>query len=870
VRIVVGLLRLAVSLALVLALVVGVLSAAITFRALPQTSGTLEVDGLEAPVTVIRDDAGIARIYADSPQDLFFAQGFVHAQERMWQMEVWRHISAGRLSELFGRSTLETDRFIRTLGWRLAAARDLEALSDEARNAAEAYADGVNAWLDTHGESLSLPFVVTGLRAGNGGLGGYDVEPWTPLDSLAFQKVQAWNLGGNMSQEIFRMLADEHLGDAALTDELFPAYRKDAPVITPADRLGAAVPVDGPSTVAAPSLPAPAVHDVEVAEAWRDVAAAGGRAVELAGLSPAGGLAAEGGIGSNGWVVGPELAATGEALLANDPHLGIGMPSVWFMNGLHCRRVTEACPYDVAGVSFPGTPAVVLGHNARVAWGATNVDPDVQDLFVERIDPEDPTRYILAGESVAFELREERIEVAGAPPEVIEVRATAHGPILNDVDPRLEDADPVALRWTALSEVDGTFEAIFRLNTAASFDDFRAALAGYGSPSQNFVYADVDGHIGYQLPGLIPIRAGGATGSRPVRGDDGEHEWTGYVPFDQLPWQYDPPGGVIVTANNAPVDAAYPYRLGSEWDPGYRAARIIERLAEAAVGGITSDEMRAIQSDTIPLRASRLQAALAELPLEPETGDGSALLELIREWAGSCSIDNRGCAAYHAFEYRLIGALFEDELGPLSREYVGGDVSFEATMMLIRDPEAGWWDDTRTDVRESALDIAERTLDATAKELRDALGAPEQWTWGALHGATFREETLGTSGIGPLEWYLNRGPVPAAGAPGAVLNTYHRPSRGYPDPYDDDVEAVGLDRLFDVAVLPSYRLTIDMGDLDAARIIQTTGQSGNPFDAHYGDLIDRWATGETLPLRWDRETVEDEAAATLELEPAGS
>jgi penicillin amidase len=278
--------------------------------------------------------------------------------------------------------------------------------------------------------------------------------------------------------------------------------------------------------------------------------------------------------------------------------------------------------------------------------------------------------------------------------------------------------------------------------------------------------------------------------------------------------------------------------------------------------------MRAIQLDTRPLRADRLKAVLADLPLEPATGDGSAMLEAIRDWTGSCSTDSRGCAAYHAFEYRLIGALFEDELGPLAGDYVGSASSFEAAMVIAADPESDWWDDTRTTERESALDIAERALDGASAELRAVLGAPDAWAWGGLHRATFREDTLGTSGIPPLDWYLNRGPVAVPGAPGAVLQAAYRPGRGYDDPWNDDDRPVGLDRLFEVAILPSYRLTIDMGDLDGARIIQTTGQSGNPFDGHYGDLIDEWVAGDTVPLPWDRPEVRAAAAATLEMEPA--
>jgi penicillin amidase len=382
---------------LVVAAVVTVvgLAAALTGRGLPQAAGTIRIEGLHAPVSVIRDAAGVIQIRADDPHDLFLAQGYAHAQERMWQMEVWRHISAGRLSELFGEGRVDTDRFIRTVGWRQAAARDLGAMPPDVRDALDWYADGVNAWIGDNEGSFGPPFVVAGLLAGTGGIGGYTPEPWTPLDSAAWQKVQAWNLGGNMDSEIFRLLADARLGSAARTDELFPAYDADLTVITPsglegsggAGATGTAASTSsstGAAATGAAATTAPAVEALApgVAAAWHDVADLGAGVLALAGLDGGAGLTGSHGIGSNNWVVSGSRSASGGALLANDPHLGFSMPSVWIMNGLHCRVVSDACPFDVTGVSFPGVPAIVLGHNARVAWGATNVGPDVQDLYL--------------------------------------------------------------------------------------------------------------------------------------------------------------------------------------------------------------------------------------------------------------------------------------------------------------------------------------------------------------------------------------------------------------------------------------------------------------------------------------------------------
>ena len=862
----------------------------LTLRGLPTTTGTLAVAGLDRPVRVSRDANGIASIEAETSHDLFLAQGYVHAQDRMWQMEVWRHISAGRLSELFGPSTLTEDRFIRTMGWRQAAQRDLDALPADARAVVDAYADGVNAWITGHDGALSLPFVVTGLKAGIGGLGGYRLEPWTALDTMAWQKVQAWQLGGNFDSEIFRMVADAKLGDSTRTDALFPAYDPAMPVITPSGLEGsggagatASAPgrisvVGGSGAGASAGAGGPAGAGPAAAagigdpSAWRDLAAAGDRVLRIAGLDGGDGIAGDHQVGSNNWVVGPSLTASKSALLANDPHLGIGMPSVWYMNGLRCREVSEACPYDVAGVTFPGVPGVVLGHNATIAWGATNVDPDVEDLFSIELDPTDPAGYLVAGESIPFETRRETIKVAGGADVVLDVRTTRHGPIVNDVDDRLTDAPLLALRWTATDAPDGTFEAIFRLNTASTFAEFHDAFRTYGAPSQNFVYADVDGHIGYVLPGRIPIRADADDrGDRVRSGSDGAHGWTGTIPFEDLPWQLDPEGGVIVTANNAAVDDGYPHFVAQEWDPGYRAARIRELLAAAgANGGVTTDTLREIQADTRVVRAERIAPTVAAA--RPTTDDGALLARRIADWSSfECPVDgpsSLGCAAYLSFEYRLVRGLFDDELGDLAREYVGGGASWQATIALLDEPASEWWDDVTTaDRLETRDDIVAAALDGAGREMRAAWGDPAKWTWGAMHTARFEEQTLGTSGIGPLEWYFDKGPYPAAGAAGAVNNTYYRPSRAYADPADPDYEPVGIDGVFSVTNLPSYRLSIDMADLDGAQIVQTTGQSGNPFDRHYGDLIDEWLAGTAVPLAFSPAAIADARVELLQLVP---
>jgi penicillin G amidase len=830
----------------------------ITGRALPQTSGTVAIPGLDGTGTVRRDLNGIAQISATTPHDLFMAQGYVHAQERMWQMEVWRHISSGRLSELFGPGSIDDDTFIRTLGWRAAAERDLASLAPDTRAVLDAYASGVNAWLDAHRDQLGLAFVVSGANP----------EPWTALDTLAWGKLQAWNLGGNMRSELFRYLADARLGDAARTDELFPTREGGPVIVRSGDDGGSAPEAEEPEAASGGVV---ALTDEQL-DAWGHVGRLASHALAIAGLDTAGGgLASQHGIGSNDWVVGPAMSTTGGALLANDPHLGISMPSVWYINGLHCVPVTDACPYDVAGVTFPGIPGIILGHNARIAWGATNVEPDTQDLVIETSDPADPTRYLGPdGAPREFTTRTERIAVKGGDPVEMTVRETVHGPILNDVEDRLKDAPLMALRWTSTSPAvgpDRTVESFLKLMTATDFDSFRAAFNGYVAPSQNFVYADVDGHIGYQMPGAIPIRADPEDrGARPVSGSDGTGEWTGTIPFAELPNAVDPEDGWIVTANNAVTDESYPYFIGAEFDPGYRAERIIDLINDYGQDGLDIPEMGAIQTDTAPLRARDIVEAIGAV--QPSTADGALLAARIADWDGSCVVDSTGCAAYMAWEYRVLRGLFDDELGQLARDYVGSATSWVALGTALADPDWPWWDDVTTPTKETAEEVVAAAMDAAGAELRASLGDPDGWTWGRMHTATFREPTLGSSGIGPLEWYFNAGPLAVDGADGAIDASYYRLSRAYPDPDDPEFQPLGIDGLFTVTTVPSYRLLIDMSDLDGARLVISTGQSGLPFDRHYTDQIEPWRGGTTLPLPFTPGAIDRATVTTLTLQPA--
>jgi len=486
-----------------------------------------------------------------------------------------------------------------------------------------------------------------------------------------------------------------------------------------------------------------------------------------------------------------------------------------------------------------------------------------------------------AGQSVAFQVRHETIKVAGAGDVELDVRSTDHGVVLSDVDTRLKGGPVLSLRWTTTAETDLALETFFKIDVARTYDEFKAAFDGYGSPSQNFIYADVDGHIGYVLPGLIPIRdvrsappcpenanclIRYATGDRVRDGASGAAEWTGYIPREELPWQLDPASGQIVSANNAAVDADYPHFIGDDWDPGYRASRITELLAETP-GKLTLDDMQAIEADTQVLRADATIPALLSLDPAPKTADGQALLARIKDWDRKCDVDSYGCAAFMSVEVALQQAIFDDELGPLAREYVGSPVAWRALINVLRTPSSQWWAGSTAVSSPNPTDVAAAAIDKAGEALRKAHGDPAGWRWGTLHQVTFEEATLGSSGILPLELIFNPPGRAVAGADGTVDNNYADISRAYPDPNDADVQPLGIGELFSVTAVPSLRIVVDMGDLDGARIVITTGQSGNPFAAHYGDLIQLWAGGQTVPLPFSAANVGASAVETLTLSP---
>ncbi|MFQ3566477.1 MAG: penicillin acylase family protein [Aggregatilineales bacterium] len=817
---------------------------------LPQIRGSIEVPGLNAQVEVLRDSYGIPHIYASNPYDLFFAQGYVQAQDRWWQMEFNRHIGRGAIQELTGRNeaAMGTDIFIRTVGWREAAERTFASGDEEELSVLQAFADGVNAYIGSRPqELLALEYRLLGLTGIT-----IELEPWTPVDTLNWGIVMSWNLTDSYDYELTLQAIIDALGPDMAYDYAPPFPFETKPTIVQLEDLPLTEESIGTPTTALPT--------------GRGVSRmmAGGYHAAASPLI-GGGI----GIGSNNWVVGPAMTEGGLPLLANDPHLGIGMPSIWYEIGLHCLPKTEDCPYDVVGFTFPASPAVIIGRNADIAWGVTNAGADVQDLYRITVNPENALQYLWDGAWRDMTVREQTIRFGdGSEPLTFQVRETHLGPIINDNqrDPEtgallgFNNDDPLALRWTALEPLT-LFRAVVRLNRARDWEEFRDALQYWDVPAQNFVYADVRGNIGYQLPGRFPIRAADHDSALPVDGTTSAYEWRGYIPFDLLPRIYNPERGYIVTANQAIVPEAFyeqlaealgedaNYQLGYHWSYGYRGERINDMLRGQT--GLTREDMGTLQADTFDINASEVAAYLSDLEIE-DAALRAVRDWLIEDWDFRFDASSPQAAFYAYFSRRLLDNLFNDQLPEDIR--VSSQQLWPA-VRLMADPENRWWDDARTpDIAETRDEILLRSLSEAYEEASSELGTDrEAWRWGALHTATFVSNPLGLSGIGLIEELVNRGPVETGGGNEIVNATGWSVNSGD----------------FTVRSLPSMRLIVNFSQEDGGLAMHTTGQSGHPFSPHYDDLISLWAAVDYHPLLFTRAAVEQAAVNRLVLNPAG-
>lgn len=824
---------------------------------LPQHTGTLSVPGLNGEVEILRDEWGVAHIYASSSYDLFFAQGFTQAQDRWWQMEFSRHVGSGAIQELTGRnnSVMGNDIFIRTVGWREAAERDFASMSDEGRAVLQAFADGVNAYITPRpANNLALEYRLLGVTGVS-----IPIEPWTPVDTVVWAKVMAWNLTGSYGDELVREALLAELGE-----EMTIAY---APPWPYGERFTIVQPEDLPLT--ADSLGEQAVSRLTESAGGISPVMAGGI---IAGQSVTFGPDHRIGIGSNNWVATGSMTDSGQPLLANDPHLGIQMPSIWYEIGLHCLPVSDECPYDVAGFALPASPGIIIGHNANIGWGVTNVGADVQDTYRIVVNPENPLQYQWEGEWRDMTVREEEIQFGdGGEPLRLQVRETHLGPIVNDnrYDPDsgtvsgFNNDDPLVLHWTGLSlpGMESTLlDSVLGINQASNWTEFRTALRLWDLPSQNFVYADIEGNIGYQTPGRIPIRAAGHDGIYPADGTTAAFEWQGFIPFDDLPRIFNPEREYIVTANQAVVPLEYydqveesvgidgNYLLSFDWAYGQRGDRINQLMQELAP--LSIEDYQTIHGDNFNMDADALLAVLDGLQL---SGELEELRAYLQSWDRFNNEDSGPAAFFALFSRHLIRLIYldqtPDDVEPSNHQLF-------AIVSMLDDSASGWWDDIATlDQVETRDDIFRRALERAAADAPTVLGADRSaWRWGALHTATFVSNPLGLSGISLIEDIVNRGPASTGGGSDIVNAT------GW-NPMSDD---------FGVGSLPSMRMILDVSNWDDSLRMHTTGQSGHPYSDDYGRMIDSWRQVQYHPAPYTRQAVEDASVERLLLQPSAS
>lgn len=784
----------------------------------PDTAGTLRLPGLRDRVVIVRDRNAVPHIQAGNALDAYYALGYVHAQDRLWQMQMNKRVVAGRLAEVVGQPGVETDRFLRTLGVRRNAEAIVAQAPPEARAILQAYADGVNAYIDTSKAPLPPEFLILRTRP----------EHWEPADTIGWQTMMAWDLGSNWTQEVLRMGLAQQLPTARIAELLAP-YPGDRPLRT-----------------------------MDYARFYRQLAPLATAMASVERHAPAGYVE---GMGSNNWVVSGAHTRSGKPLLANDPHLGLQAPALWYFARL------QAPGLDVTGATLPGAPVVVLGHNRRIAWGFTNTAPDVQDLYIERVQPGHPDHYQTLDGWAAFETRTETIKVKGEPDVTLNVRSTRHGPVLSDVAEGLSAAARplgaqyvVAFQWTALRPDDKTFEASLRLGLASDWKSFVAALREFHAPQQNMVYADVDGNIGFIAPGRVPMRRADndLKGLAPAPGWDARYDWTGFVPFDQLPRSFNPPDGVIVTANQKIVGNDYPYFITSEWTVPYRYRRI--RALLEATPRHTLDTFAAIQGDVVSLAMRDALPLLLAAPVAADTGRSPrerALFEALRQWDGTMRADRAEPLVASAWLRELSRLLFEDKVGDALFRRLWEQRNVQQPMLAaLRDPAgmgAFWCDNTHTPARETCDDTIGLAWRRAVADLDRRYGEnPATWRWGRAHTARSEHKPFGKV---PYLSSLFNLRVPTGG-----------------DTYTVDVGRNNLrdERApFESTHAASLRAIYDLGDLSASRFMLSTGQSGNALSPHYRDWTDKWAAVQSITIGAPPRAPAGDAFDTLVLRPEG-
>ncbi|OAI22360.1 penicilin amidase [Methylomonas koyamae] len=769
-------------------------------QALPEVT-YLKVPGLPKAIEVVRDSHAVPHIYADTADDAYFALGYLHAQDRLWQMDLNRRAGSGRLAEIFGGDALEQDRFMRVLGLRRAAQANLQQLDPATLASLQAYAQGVNAFLAQE-SILPVEFYLTGAPR---------PEPWQPADSLVWLKTMAWRLSGNWWEELLNLKLQQRLSPEQFAD-LFPPYPGEAPHALPDVRglYAELAPLAGKLL---------AQHRGEVHKS----------------------------VGSNNWVVDGSRTASGKPLLANDPHLPLTAPSLWYFAHLHAPGL------NIVGATLPGIPGILLGQNPRVAWSFTNTGPDSQDIFLEQQLSDQPNRYLTPAGSEVFTTIREIIKVKNQADQELTIRVSRHGPVISDVDNDARQAAPngmaAVLSWVGLREDDATIRFMLNAGRAQSASELKVFARDFHTPQQNIVYADVDGNIGFIAAGRVPVRGEDnvLNGRLPAPGWLAAYDWQGLIPYEQLPQQAASEDGKIVTANQKITPPAYPYFITSGWALPYRAERIGELLDRRAKHDVAS--FAAIQNDVVNPFAAQLLPRLLKITVEEL--EAKQILQGLRDWDRRMSGDAAEPLIFAEWIRQLAVILYQEKLGDLSE--LVGDYQPQFLLQVLNNSLGGadrWCAAVASGMALCDTEI-KQALQAALTNLERHYGADlGKWRWGKAHVTVFNHHPFGQ--VPFLSTLFNVEGESAGGMDTVNVSGYR---------YDED----GGHYLGEAGA--AFRAIYDLAEPENSVFILGTGQSGNPFSSHYRDMTSAWLHGGYVSLTTDRERIMSSAVERIQLQP---
>ncbi|WP_139490381.1 penicillin acylase family protein [Brevibacillus dissolubilis] len=757
-------------------------------KSLPITSGQLIIPGLDYPVTVYRDKRGVPHIEAQTSQDLYVAQGYVTAQDRLWQMDLSRRAVAGRLSEVMGESQVATDTFFRTLQLYRMGEKSVEVSSHDTSVALMAYAEGVNTYIaEAIGENKLPPEF---------SLLGYQPEAWKPADTVAIYKLMAYQLNRTWASEVFLYQLRQKVGDE-LARQLLPVYPVGAVTIIPDDET-----------------PSNKMPNRELPPS--------GTGVNLDSLMQAAVFPDES-LGSNNWVVSGTKTASGKPLLANDPHLGISAPSIWYQSHLIVNGPEEKL--NVIGVTFPGSPGIMIGHNEQIAWGVTNVNPDVQDLYIEKRNPDNPQQFEYNGKWLDAKVFQEEIKVKDKPSIPLEVVVTHHGPIVSEVTGAEGDRpqEALALKWTVYNP-SNELDTFLRINQASNWQEFREALKDYHLPAQNFVYAGTDGVIAYHATGDVPIRAKG-DGLLPVPGWTDEYEWTSMIPFDEMPELINPQSGFIATANNKIIGDPYPYHITHSWSEPHRAARIVEVLSQKEK--LTADDMRRLQADYVNKQAEEvLPLIIPSIQPEQLNETQKAALTMLGSWDQVDSAEQAAPLLFHLWWKHLMATLYTEQMGDAL--YKRMTDQHNVTFVMLKHAADG----QENDWIKGAGGLTRLVTTSFQKAVNEAVtlqgNDPSKWQWGSYHQFG-PQHTIGKA-VKPLGWLLNTKAVPVGGSRITVGAMVYSQDNGL------------------VNSSAPWRQVVDLAQIATNSMdVNTPGQSGHFLSPWYADQQMMMINGDMQP-----------------------